>query len=294
MSNTIQVSNISANTSEKDIRDFFSFCGKISSLSLNKSGEAQEAHITFEKESAAKTALLLDNTQLGSQAIQVTSGDAASHTGATSSTTQETEKDDELAQEDKPQYLAQGYKLGDHVLQRGIQLDNQHGISSRFTKALQDFDTKTGASTRASAIDQKYALSDKATKSGQQVWLGLSSYYERFTGTPTGQRIHGFYSSSEKQVKDIHNEAIRLAGLKDKSGQPVGEGIHEPQPVPGTEGKQTTCTCGGADGVCGCAPNKCSCSGCAKSNVSELGTTATGPADTVAASSNVAPLGEKQ
>lgn len=40
--------------------------------------------------------------------------------------------------------LASGYKLGDQVLQKGIEIDNQHGFSTKFTRALQDFDKKTG------------------------------------------------------------------------------------------------------------------------------------------------------
>ena len=60
--------------------------------------------------------------------------------------------------------------------------------------------------------------------------------------------------------------------------------------VPGTE--KTTCQCGGNTGVCPCAEGKCACSGCAKSGIHGE-KSATGPADEVAASSGMAPLGEK-
>jgi RNA recognition motif-containing protein len=58
--NTVHVKNISSATSEKEVKDFFSFCGKISNLEITPSGETQSATVTFEKETAAKTALLLD------------------------------------------------------------------------------------------------------------------------------------------------------------------------------------------------------------------------------------------
>merc|ERR1711900_90926 len=67
---TVNVKNISSATSEKEIKDFFSFCGKISSIEVTKSGESQNATVTFEKETAAKTALLLDNTQLGATQVK--------------------------------------------------------------------------------------------------------------------------------------------------------------------------------------------------------------------------------
>ena len=77
MSNTVHVKGISSQTSEKEVRDFFSFCGKIQSLSVtpesNESTASQSATVTFEKETAAKTALLLDNTQLGPAQVQVSS-----------------------------------------------------------------------------------------------------------------------------------------------------------------------------------------------------------------------------
>merc|ERR1711964_406134 len=46
---TVNVKNISSATSEKEIKDFFSFCGKISSIEVTKSGESQNATVTFEK-----------------------------------------------------------------------------------------------------------------------------------------------------------------------------------------------------------------------------------------------------
>src|ERR1700744_1571512 len=88
--NAVHVKNISSQTSEKEIKDFFSFwyvpangqfllhllnlsSGKITNLEISSAGETQNATVTFEKETAAKTALLLDNTQLGATQVQVNS-----------------------------------------------------------------------------------------------------------------------------------------------------------------------------------------------------------------------------
>ncbi|KAL9129104.1 MAG: hypothetical protein Q9217_002347 [Psora testacea] len=301
----IQVKNIAHQTSEKEVRDFFSFCGKITSLSVTPASEAEDspksATVTFEKETAAKTALLLDNTQLGPSQVHVSSAagisDLASSAGA--ATQDDTNRDEhEIAQEDKPrsrivaEYLAHGYAISDAALQRAIALDNKHGVSNRFTSALQNFDSRYKASDRAKGIDQSYGITQKAGKG----WAGISSYFEKAMGTPTGQKLAAFYTQTDKQVRDIHAEAKRLVDLKKggagegTGGGTMAENEKTMEKVPGTE--KTTCQCGGDTGVCPCEEGKCACSGCAKSGV-QGEKTATGPADTVAATSEVQPLGEK-
>ena len=246
--------------------------------------------------SAAKTALLLDNTQLGSSQVSVSS--AAGLSDLSGSNNDETSHDEhDISQEDKPrsrivaEYLAHGYVLSDAALQRAIALDNKHGVSTRFTNALANFDAKYKATDKARGLDQSYGVTDKA----MGVFAGLSSYYEKAMGTPTGQKLASFYTSTDKQVRDIHAEARRLADLKSGKSQGgsqggLAENEKTMQQVLGTE--KTTCQCGGNTGECPCAEGKCACSGCSKAGISG-DHTATGPADTVAATSGVDPLPEK-
>ena len=244
-----------------------------------ESGEqdsAQSATVTFEKETAAKTALLLDNTQLGPNQVHVSSA-ASLDQLAGGKTAGSTESGENIAQEDKPrarivaEYLAHGYVLSDSVVQRAIQMDQQHGISNRFLNALTQFDQKTKATERAQAVDQKYGVTAQANAG----WRSLTSYFDKAAGTPTGQRLRGFYEVGQKQVLDVHNEAKHLAALK--SGKPTDEksGAHGQQSQRSPEeaemekvtvdGKEKTkCNCGGTEGVCPCEPGKCACSGCAK------------------------------
>jgi len=262
MSTTVHVKGIHHDTSEKEVKDFFSFCGKITSISVTPESDAVEAaksaSVTFEKETAAKTALLLDSTQLGKSQVHVSTAstidDVAAKAGAAVSSGT---GDEHIEQEDKPrsrivaEYLAHGYVLSDQVISRAIQLDSKHGISSRFTNALTSFDQKYKATDTAKSMDTKYGVSDKALSA----WGGFNSYFEKAMGTPTGQRIRSFYVQGDKQVRDVHNEARRLADLK--AGKQ-----HEPEAVPGTD--KTVCKCGGDEGTCGCAPGYCNCARCAK------------------------------
>jgi len=229
MSTTVHVEGIASATTEKEVRDFFSFCGKISSLSVKPTGDdangPKSATVTFEKESAAKTALLLDNTQLGPAQVHVTSAGSAGDSSGGGAKGEDHENA-EVTQEDKPrsriiaEYLAHGYVISDKVIEQAIALDKQHGISSRFTTALKNFDSKYKATEKAQAADERYAVSAKATAA----WGGFASYFDKAVGTPTGQRLRGFYEEGNKQVMDVHNEARHLANLKKQQAAPAGEG----------------------------------------------------------------------
>lgn len=172
--------------------------------------------MTFEKETAAKTALLLNNTQLGANHISVTGNDADDNGAPPISNL---DRDDaEITQEEKPrarilaEYLAHGYIIGDAAIQRAIELDTRHGVSSRFLGTLQALDSKYHASERAKTTDQTYGLTQRANS----LLSGLSSYFEKASNTPTGKKIVQFYTDSEKQVREVHAEARRLADLKEK------------------------------------------------------------------------------
>jgi len=253
----VKVTGISSQTSEKEVRDFFSFCGKISNLSVTSdSSDTQSATVTFEKETAAKTALLLDNTTLGPASVHVTS-DASSTTSTSKDA--EHQEDHDVAQEDKPrarilaEYLAHGYVISDSVIEKGLALDKQHGISDRFTTTLLGFNDKYKVTDKSKAVDDKYALSSKAGAA----WGGLSSYFDKTMGTPTGQKLRAFYEQGSRQVLDVHNEARHLANLK------AGKTDNIATPVEG-DTSRTTCKCGADTKNCPCAPGTCACSSCAK------------------------------
>ena len=167
--------------------------------------------------SAAKTALLLDQTQLGTSAVHVEAASNIDDLAGPSATEVETKGEEhEIAQEDKPrsrivaEYLAHGYVLSDNAITRAIDLDQKHGFSSRFTTALGDFDKKFNATERAKGLDNNYQISEKAASG----WRGLSHYFEKALEHPHGQKLRGFYTQTDKQIRDIHNEARRLADLK--------------------------------------------------------------------------------
>lgn len=131
--------------------------------------------------------------------------------------------DGELRQEDKPrsrvvaELLAHGYVIGDQAIDRALKLDQQHGISQKFTNALQQFDQRFKATETAQGLDQKYNITERA----QPLFQSLYSYFDKAQGTPTGQRLRTFYEQGQKQVLDVHNEARHLASLKQNKQSPT-------------------------------------------------------------------------
>jgi len=246
MSTTVHVEGIAAQTTDKEVRDFFSFCGKISNLSVKPtsgdSDSTKSATVTFEKETAAKTALLLDNTQLGPAQVQVKSAQSLSELAGSDPTNEEKSEDSEVSQEDKPrsrivaEYLAHGYVLSDTVIERALALDKQHGVSQRFTNALSNFDKKYQATDKAKVVDEKYAVSQTATST----WNTLYSYFDQTLNTPHGQKLRNFYTQGEKQVLDVHNEARHLANLKQGKTSAAAASSSSTSAAPVSEEKPTS------------------------------------------------------
>ncbi|RAR05101.1 RNA-binding protein Vip1 [Stemphylium lycopersici] len=140
MASTVNVENISIKTSEDEIKSFFSFCGKIQSLTVKPtSDDTQEATVTFEKAAAAKTALLLDNTQLGPNSVQVSAAKSIDELAGDKATSAEEAKDGDhhIEQEQKPrariiaEYLAHGYAISDKAIERALAADKQNGYSTK-------------------------------------------------------------------------------------------------------------------------------------------------------------------
>ncbi|KAK0628735.1 hypothetical protein B0T17DRAFT_588772 [Bombardia bombarda] len=214
MATTVTVKNIAAKTDDKEVKDFFSFCGKITNIDVTTEGTTKTASVTFEKTTAAKTALLLDHTKLGDNEISVT-GISADSDDDHYKFNADRDTDD-ITQEEKPrsrilaECLAHGYLVADTGLNTAIALDEKHGVSQRFLSTLQTLDSKYHATDRAKTADQSYGITTRANS----LLSGLGSYFEKATNTPTGKKIANFYTVGTRQVADIHNEARRLAELK--------------------------------------------------------------------------------
>jgi len=230
---SVHVSGISEETTESHLHDFFTFCGQIQSIDF----KGQTATIHFEKPSAAKTAQMLNGGTLEGAILTVKSDvehKDEEHTG--------TDPVHSIDQSDKPragiaaEYLARGYTLSDHVLNRAIEIDTNSGISKRFLSYLSAVDTTVGSK----ALGPDQTISGKVTETlsaatqqarsvdeqkGYSKTAGnfFHQYYSRALGSPFGAKVREFYTTTSKQVLDIHEEAKRISAEHKAAAAPAAE-----------------------------------------------------------------------
>ncbi|TFY66897.1 hypothetical protein EVG20_g4192 [Dentipellis fragilis] len=203
---------------------------RISKIDYNSTATPKSAVIHFEKSSAAKTALMLNGGTLD-----------GAHLSVTSDVAHQDEADEEHAktsphhieQSDKPragiaaEYLAKGYVLSDTILHRAIQLDNEKGISKRFLNYFQSLDTTLGAkalgpdqtiSGKVTQTLQGAAQQAKSVDEQRGFSKTASDFYSRALASTFGQKVRSFYTTTSKQIQDIHEEARRIADENEARG----------------------------------------------------------------------------
>jgi predicted RND superfamily exporter protein len=196
------VANISPNATEKTVSDFFSFCGRITKLTLRKEASAdgsQEAIVIFETDSAAKTALLLTNALIVDRPITV-----VPHVPSTIDTEplpQQTEvppdnitnrtftaPDHERSKTSvMASLLAAGYVLGSDTVSQARDFDEKHMITlqlkvgaeqvkakaNEIDRALHISETanviKTVTLEKAKEVDEKLGITDKVNQAADAV-----------------------------------------------------------------------------------------------------------------------------
>ncbi|KAG1136039.1 hypothetical protein G6F37_012328 [Rhizopus arrhizus] len=223
--NYILVKNISPQSSEQTVKEFFLFCGKIKEFEL-KNDEDDEKHkialVHFERESAAKTAALLSNALIDDSHIvaspyfDIPSTDSERSVDPNSSEhheTQETKPKSRIAAE----ILANGFMLQDHVVAKGLEYDNKYNLSSRLTGFLgnlqsnaKQFDEKYRIWDSVKNIDKKYKISEKAQTAAQTAQNKAQAALQ----TPTGQKVHDFANQTLAQIAAVHYEAKKIHGDK--------------------------------------------------------------------------------
>jgi len=231
MSKKVIVTDISEKASEKTVKDFFLFCGKIKEFELIKeeSSDKQLAYVTFERDTAAKTALMLTNAVIGDSQITVKSSDDAQSCGG------EDNSEDGI-QESKPkaaifaEILASGYTLQDAIIEKGIEFDAKYGFSIYFKQYLaqiqanlknldQQYKVTETVTTRATDINNKYSVLNSAKYVIDQAQDKVNNFLE----TSPGKMICEYLFCTQKQVADVQSLARKIADDKkqERSYNPV-------------------------------------------------------------------------
>ncbi|KAG0022042.1 hypothetical protein BGZ81_008700 [Podila clonocystis] len=210
--NLIFVSNISAAASERTVKDFFLFCGKIDQFELQKEGDRQVALVLFERESAAKTACMLTNAMIVDSQISVKPYFEFA-----------ADSNENVSQENKPkvtvlaEILAAGYGIQDQIIEKGLEIDAKYGFVGRIQAYVEaakaqakTLDEKYHVTAKATEIDNKYHVQDRVNAA---VGQGID-YSNQALQTAPGQKVAGVAVQVKEQIAAVHYEARRLADEK--------------------------------------------------------------------------------
>ncbi|KAI8335547.1 hypothetical protein BC941DRAFT_378180 [Chlamydoabsidia padenii] len=236
--NYVLVKNISLASSEKTVKEFFLFCGKIKEFELIKDDDEahQVALVHFERESAAKTASLLSSALIDDEHITV-----APYFESAFPTENEKETDaTETSQESKPkariaaEILANGYLLQDQIVAKGLEYDGKYNVTSRLTGYLnyfqnnvKSFDEKYRIWDKATEIDQKYKIQEKVTNAAQTA----QTHAQAALQTPTGQKVNEFANQTFNQIAAVHYEAKKIQLDKSEKSTEAVPNAAEKTPV---------------------------------------------------------------
>jgi len=238
---SVYIANLSASTTKESLDKFMAFCGSIQSIEMQ---EGQKAIVTFEKPSAASTALMLNGGTLDGSPIQVSSEEL---TDDHPSVAGDHDEHGDIPQESKPrtaivaEYLAHGYVLSEPIINRAVAFDQKHGISSRFLEFFRTLTEQT--KTKSAELDQQHQISEKAAqadakvgaseKAKQAISVG-KSYYSRALNSQYGQQALSFYTTTKNSLKDVHEEASRIAADKKHAAAVANDSTTNPEATTST------------------------------------------------------------
>jgi hypothetical protein len=237
----VHVLSIAPGASEKTVRDFFQFCGKIKEFEMQTSddGNSKEALVWFERGSAAKTACMLSNAMIADQHIQVKYHFDGQFDSPTPSTPQQEQQAQEVAaeatrsvsdvkyisedqppktgeqenkpinQEDKPrlsivaEMVAAGYILSEQIQKRAQGLDAKYGVSTTVQSYWGKLDGTLKIQEKAQMVDDRLHIKQAV----DNLVATAASYGNQAMQTQTGQR-------ATEAVRGIHQESLKIAEEK--------------------------------------------------------------------------------
>lgn len=255
---SVIVSKVKPSVGADNIKELFSFCGKIESIEPKGAGSFE---VFFKLDKAMETALLLDDAELEGSAISVVaskppayepSGAVASDHKVQMSDTYDAEQADaedngDISQEEKPklavlaQLLASGYTVSDKLIAKAIEIDQKQGISASFMSFINDLDSRFIHSKDPESAASKnlekanFVLGDLTNKLTTFANLrDVQNYLDKAAASRSGLKIHRFYKDVTKEIQEVHAEANRLYNLQKQQEQQKQQEPQQLQQFSGT------------------------------------------------------------
>ncbi|XP_065635652.1 binding partner of ACD11 1 isoform X2 [Quercus suber] len=229
---TVKVSNVSLGASEQDLKEFFSFSGKIEYVEMKSEDEkSQVAYVTFRETQGAETAVLLSGATIVDQSVHIAlAPDYELPAAAASALATETEQKREGGSETAIQnaedvvssMLAKGFNLGKDALNKAKAFDEKHQFTSTATAKVVSLDQKIGLTEKVTAgttivtekvkeMDEKFQVSEKtktAISAAEQTVSNAGSAIMKNRYVLTGATwVTGAFSKVTKAAGEVGQKA---------------------------------------------------------------------------------------
>ncbi|KAI8997726.1 hypothetical protein BDB01DRAFT_52912 [Pilobolus umbonatus] len=211
----IVVSNISLESSEKTVKEFFLFCGKIQEFEMKIDDDDLQhkiALIHFERESSAKTATLLSNALIDDTHI-IAEVYSNKHIKSDEKQTSTSKKPLKPGYRVAAEILANGYMLQNHVVAKGLEYDNRHDLSSRIAcflnsikSSVKQLDERYHIWDKAVCLNQKYKIHERVQYAADNA---QTKAFEALQ-SPTGQKVQDLAHQTLIHITAVHHEAKRI------------------------------------------------------------------------------------
>jgi len=257
--NKVIVKNISPISTEKEISTFFCYCGKIASLSFNRSWTGNpdnipsecpyEAIIKFERPEAVDTALLLNAAFISGRAILVSryedmeelslhehpiSDEPVVNTSViveedSTNRQRTTSLDEKSSSRIIANLLANGYVLAEDAKLKAKEFDEKRGLSASIKSKASEIDEKYKVTEKANAVAHSITSKSKEIDSKYNISYNVLGAWNKFTTA---------VDSAAKKAMENETIAKGVFAVREKSAEIREKAIEKTSEIKGESSRK--------------------------------------------------------
>ncbi|XVE83806.1 hypothetical protein DITRI_Ditri16bG0116800 [Diplodiscus trichospermus] len=231
---TAEITSLSPKATEKDVHDFFTYCGAIEHVEIIRFGEyACTAYVTFKDAYALETAVLLSGATIADQSVCISKwGSYVDDAYPWDGSSWKIEEDTSSMVTHVDQFvstpgeavtvvktmLGKGYVLGKDALVKAKELDKSYQVSATAAAKVAEFSNRIGLTEKINSsmdtvksVDEKYHVSD-ITKSVASATGTAASFTGRTAVSAANAVVNSsYFAKGALWVSGMLNRAAQAA-----------------------------------------------------------------------------------
>ncbi|GMI63890.1 INVOLVED IN rRNA PROCESSING 3, BPA1-Like 1 [Hibiscus trionum] len=222
---TIEVSNVSLEATERDIKEFFSFSGDIEYVEMQRSNEgSQVAYITFKDLQGAETAVLLSGATIVGLSVSICLAPDYKLPPAAFAPPPITQNitpgggDSAIrkAEDVVTGMLAKGFILGKDAVKKAKSFDEKHRLTSTASAKVASFDKKIGFTEKihmgTTIVGDKVREVDKKFQVSKKTKSAFATAEQKVTSAGSAIMKNRYVFTGASWVTGAFNKVAKAAG----------------------------------------------------------------------------------